>query len=513
MSELKTKIDFAKKLQVKRELARRNLLDFTKHMFEFHYQRPFNENWHHGYLAEILTAVYNGEITRLIISEPPSYTKTELSVRNMVPWSMGNNPQKKFIYATYGDTLSALVSQETREIVECQEYKHLFPATKINPNQNQKDHWTTTQGGRLFATSTSASITGIHCDIFLLDDPLKAMEAQSKAKREMIEQFYEGSVVTRLRDKKKGAIVLIAQRLHPEDLAGYLLKNNPEGWMEVKLQALNAQKTYYEFGRFSYTREQNEPLWIEYEDFEALMRAKKEMGYNFDVQYQQDPAISEFGFFKKEAWTWINDFDIPLQNLYIMIDPAMSKKEQSDNRAITCNGLSINERKEEQLIVMDCDFGVWDLEQFVAHIISMMMQYPKALVLLEEQGGGIIIDQALRKEILMRNAKARQIGLPLITNGIVTYKQPITISKNQKIMALQTYYHTGALKFRQTGRGMEQAQKEFLAWRPDIEHNKDDVIDTIASVLLLDGTKTAPKNTKALDARLEHRQKRPTWRI
>lgn len=498
----------------KRELARRNLLDFTKHMFEYHYQRPFKENWHHGYLCEILTAVNDGELTRVIISEPPSYTKTELCVRQFAPWALGNSSQKKFIYGTYGDDLSLLVSGETRGVVESKEYGQLFPHTNIDRNQNQKNHWTTTQGGRFFATSTSAAITGIHCDIFLLDDPLKAMEAHSKAKREMIEQFYEGSVVTRLRDKKKGAIVLIAQRLHPEDLAGYLLKNNPEGWLEVKLQALNPTKSYYEFGRFSYTREENEPLWIEYEDTEDLLRAKKEMGYNFDVQYQQDPAISEFGYFKKEAWTWINDFDIPQQNLYIMIDPAMSKRETSDNRAITCNGLSINDKKEEQLIVMDNDFGVWDMDTFVDHIIAMMNAYPTATVLLEEQGGGILIDQALRKEILRRNASAREKGGALIRNAVLTYKQSGSISKNQKITGLQTYYHTGALKFRLTGRGMEQMQKEFWAWRPDIEHNKDDCIDTVASCLLLDGTMTAPKNLKAFDARVERKRGHSkTWRI
>jgi hypothetical protein len=497
----------------KRELARRNLIDYVKYMFENSYHRPFNENWHHGYICEILTAFDAGEITRMIIEEPPSYTKTELCVRQFVPWSLGQDPQKKFIYGTYGDTLSTMVSNETRNNVESKAYHNLFPNVTLDRNQNQKDHWTTTDGGRFYATSTSAAVTGIHCDRFLLDDPLKATEAHSASARDSVYNFFTGSVLTRLRDKKRGGIGLIAQRIHPDDLTGRLLKENPELWTHVKLQALNAQRQYYAFGKFSYEREANEPLWIAYEDSDDLEKAKKEMGYNFDVQYQQDPAISEYGFFVKEDWTWINDFDIPEQNKYIMVDPAMSLKETSDNRAITCNGLSIDANKQELLITYDYDYGKWDLETFVEYIIGMMVDHPTAPVFLESQGGGILVEQALRKEILKRNAKARSIGLPLITNSITLYNAPNNISKNQKIMALQTYYHTSAWKFRRTGRGMEQFQKETWRWRPDIAHNDDNGIDTVASVLLLDGKLTAPKNTKALEQRVDRFKPKKTWRI
>lgn len=500
--------------QAKRELARRSLIEYTKYMFENAYHRPFKENWHHGYICEILTAVHRGELTRVIIEEPPSYTKTEICVRQFVPWSMGQDPQKKFIYGTYGDTLSTLVSNETRINIESKAYKNLFPQVILDRNQNQKDHWTTTDGGRFYATSTTAAVTGIHCDVFLLDDPLKAIEAHSASARDGVDNFYTGSVVTRLRDKKKGAIVIIAQRVHPDDLTGRRLKENPELWTHITLQALNAQKQYYTFGKFNYEREANEPLWIAYEDLQDLEKAKKEMGYNFDVQYQQDPAISEYGFFVKEAWTWISDFDIPEQNLYIMVDPSMSKKSTSDNRAITCIGLSMNAQKEEMLVVMDIDFGTWGLQDFLEHIIAMMALYPKAQVLMESQGGGLVFEQQVKKEIVKVNTKAKSLGLPIIQNSLMLYNAPNNENaKNQRISALQTYYDSGALKFRRTGRGMEQGQKEFWRWRPDIGHNDDNVIDTIASALLLDGTKTAPKNTKALEQRVDRFKHKKTWRI
>lgn len=504
----------AKILQAQRELARRDLLHYTKYMFQYAYQREFKENWHHGLICEVLTAVHNGELTRVIIDEPPSYTKTELCVRQFAPWSLGKNPQKKFIYGTYGDTLSSLVSNETRNNVESQAYKNLFPETIIDRNQNQKDHWTTTNNGRFYATSTSAAITGIHCDTFILDDPLKAIDAHSPSARKMVYDFYSGSVVTRLRDKQKGAIVLIAQRIHPEDLTGFLLEQNPDAWYHVKLQALNAQKQYYTFGKFSYERAANEPLWIEYENLEDLDRMKKEMGYNFDVQYQQDPTISEFGFFQKDAWSWISDFDIPEQNLYIMIDPAMSENAGSDRRAITTIGLSLK-NSEELIVVMDTDAGVWSLQDFLEHIIAMMKMYPTVPVFLESQGGGSIVIQQLRKEVNKYNVDAKQKGNIVVKNPITLYSAPTNKNaKNQRIAGLKTYYDSGSLKFRRTGRGMDDARKEFFKWRPDITWNEDNILDTIASVQLLDGKHTVPKNNQDAEKRLASRQRRrPSWRI
>lgn len=498
-------------LLAERELARRNLLSYVKYIFKYYYERPFIENWHHSYICEVLQAAYAGEVKRIIINLPPSYTKSELAVRQFGSWSLGRDPSRQIIYATYGDDLSTLMSVETRNIVESAAYKQIF-GTKLNQAQNQKFHWATQQGGRFFSTSTTATITGVHANLIVMDDPMKAMEAHSKAKREEVVQFYKSSIVSRLRDKKNGVIIIIAQRLHPEDLVGTLLDENPDGWMVVKLRGIAEEREHYSFGGFEYTREKGEALFRAYEDEEQLQLTRLEMGdVNFKTQYQQDPEISEAGFFEPERWHWIDDFDIPEQSRYILIDPAMSQKKESDLRAILAQGWSIDERERELVVNYDCDYGIWSMAEFVDHIIAMMMMYPDAAVLMEAAGGGLLIEQALRKEVTVRNAQLADRGMPTIINPISVFTPNRNITKNQRIMAMQTYYNTGQMKYRRTGRGMEQLKTEMFAFRPEIAHNKDNCIDAKSMGFVLRGSMVSAKQKNDVN-RKKVRQKR-TWRL
>lgn len=478
---------------LERELAKKNLFEYGKYMFSYYYKKPMKINWHHEYLSELLKAVRDGEINRLMINLPPNHSKSEFAVRLFASWVLGNDPSKKIIYASYGADLSTLISTETRDIVDNEIYKSLFPGTRLDNAQNSKDFWTTTKGGRFFATSTTATVTGVHADFFILDDPSKASEIYSEAKRKEVIRFYQDSVVTRLIDEDRSGIILIMQRLHQDDLSGYLMESQSELWTQVKLQSLNKEREIYEVGNFKYEREPNEPLYEASLNYNQLMRKKIEMGKSFEVQMQQNPEVSEAGFFEESSFTTITEFEIPEQNQYIFIDPAGSKSDSSDDRAIVVEGWSIDDRDMELVVCYDCDFGKWDMYEFCEHIISMMSIYPKADVLIESYGGGIFVEQALQREIAKRNAQLRAKGVPLLTNRVSSYPPSNKVSKEEKIMSMHPYYNLGQLRFRRSGRGMDQIKKELLAFDPEKKHNRDNCIDALSSGFALEGKKVVAK--------------------
>lgn len=109
------KLNLANRQILQRELAKRNLYDFMRYKFEYYYANPFLDNWHYGYLCEILDELLKGNIANLLISMPPSYGKSELIARTFIPFALGHNPALKFIYASYGDELSKSISVETRD--------------------------------------------------------------------------------------------------------------------------------------------------------------------------------------------------------------------------------------------------------------------------------------------------------------------------------------------------------------------------------------------------------------
>jgi hypothetical protein len=75
-------------------------------------------------------------------------------------------------------------------------------------------------------------------DLIVIDDPIKALDALSEAERRRVWEFYIGTLCTRLDDKKNGAIMIVMQRLHADDLVGRILDLEGEIWEVVSIPAI-----------------------------------------------------------------------------------------------------------------------------------------------------------------------------------------------------------------------------------------------------------------------------------
>jgi hypothetical protein len=78
------------------------------------------------------------------------------------------------------------------------------------------------------------------------EDRPKLQDAQSEAIRKKATQWYENTLLSRLDGKVRGAIVLVMQCLHLEDLAGHLVEKG--GFEHLCLPAI-AEKREVMFGR------------------------------------------------------------------------------------------------------------------------------------------------------------------------------------------------------------------------------------------------------------------------
>ena len=105
-------------------------------------------------------------------------------------------------------------------------YRRIFPTRLAAHRQAVQEFITTRQGYRL-ATSNGGVLTGRGADIILIDDPLKPEEALSDAQRQAANQWFSHTLYSRQNDKRHGAIVIIMQRLHEDDLVGHVLAQEP----------------------------------------------------------------------------------------------------------------------------------------------------------------------------------------------------------------------------------------------------------------------------------------------
>ncbi len=315
-------------------LLRTDLSFFTHKVFKtVDPSAIYLHNWHIDLIAEYLKACQCGDITRLIINIPPRHLKSISVAVSFPAWLLGHNPSEKIMCASYSQELSYKHSLDCRLVVESQWYKDTFPESVIVSDQNTKRKFVTTQRGHRIATSVGGTATGEGANFLIVDDPLSAMQGQSDVMRSTANSWFEQTFSSRLNDKKKGVIIIIMQRLHQDDLTGYLLKKG--GWDHLCLPMIAEKDEVLEKGVIRVCRTTGEYLHKERMGDKELESEKLALGsYAFSGQYQQRPSPEGGGEFRREWVKYYESIGVDNLNKYIVIDPANTKTRQSDYTAM-----------------------------------------------------------------------------------------------------------------------------------------------------------------------------------
>lgn len=282
------------------ELAREDFYFFSRYTFLRKKNFPWMKAKHHAQLCDALNRVYRGECKRLVINLPPRYSKTELAVVNWIAWCLGKVPDSEFIHISYAAPLALNNSSNARELVQHEVYGEIFPELELRKDSSAKGDWRTTKGGVVYATGAGGTVTGFGAGkarpgfggAIIIDDPHKPDEAGSDKVRGGVLDWFNNTLQSRV-NSADTPIIVIMQRLHEGDLAGWLLGRKPgepacaggngEVWEHVCFEALSTE---------------GEALWPEKHDVADLLRMQEAMPYVFAGQYQQRPSPLAGGIIK-----------------------------------------------------------------------------------------------------------------------------------------------------------------------------------------------------------------------
>jgi hypothetical protein len=289
--------------QVQLTLAKRSLSDFIRLYWRGIDPSIYCHNWHIDQICGHLQAVSAGKIRRLLITIPPRHMKS-ISVAVAWPaWSWLQDPgplrgpQCRFLFASYGHSLSIRDSVKCRRLIESQLYQADWSQCfRLTSDQNTKVRFENNAGGYRLATSVDGALTGEGGDIIVVDDPHNVREAESEAVRDATLAWWNEALSTRLNDARTGAYVIIMQRVHERDLAGHVLREG--GWTHLCLPA-RYEPEHPSGVSGDRRKEPGELLWPERFGEAEIGEMEIRLGaYGTAGQLQQRPAPREGGMFE-----------------------------------------------------------------------------------------------------------------------------------------------------------------------------------------------------------------------
>ena len=194
-------------------------------------------NWHLEAIAWQLERVRRGEVKRLIINMPPRSLKSIMASVSFPAFVLGHDPTQRVICVSYSGDLAKKFSNDFRAVIKSDWYQSIFPDSGVGPFKNNETEIELLARGFRLATSVGGTLTGRGGNLIIIDDPLKPDDAFSVERRSAGNQWFTNTLLSRLDDKRTGAIIVAMQRVHMHDMTGFLLGQSND-WEVLSLPAI-----------------------------------------------------------------------------------------------------------------------------------------------------------------------------------------------------------------------------------------------------------------------------------
>jgi len=367
---------------------------------ELHGKSAYLSNWHLEVLAAKLEEVRHGRCRRLIINIPPRHLKSHMATIAFPAWLLGHNPSTRILTVCYAQDLSDKFARDSRTLMNSPFYRALFE-TRLSSDRQAVSDFETTEGGYRLSSSISGGVTGFGADIIIVDDPMKAADAVSDVRRDSLNEWFDNTLRSRLNSQETGAVIIVMQRLHADDLVAHVQEN--EKWDVLSFPVIAIDDTDYKIStpygqRIIHRREGDvlQPALLPPALLDQLRQSMTE--YNFSAQYQQNPT-PRGGNMIKTGWLEyyepgkeLGKFDRIFQSW----DTANKAGELNDFSVCTTWG--VVGKNYYLLDVFRKKLNYPDLKNAV---MQLQKRYSNPVIVIEDNASGTQLIQDLKREGVM----------------------------------------------------------------------------------------------------------------
>ena len=395
-------------------LHERGFKDWFLFFFEEVEGYPFIIEPIHEDLFGCFQDIYDGKTTRQVINVPPRSAKTSMSIY-FIAYALAKNMKCNFIYTSFSQELLANNSRRLATILNNPLYGDMYfnnsqeidiedtvvddfwrEYYKLNYNNTFKftsKQITTNQGGVILFNSIGSSITGYGAALrgaksfsgcLCIDDANKPIEVHSERIRNKVIRYFEETLLSRLNNSNT-PIINIQQRLHLEDLSGFLIKE-------------------YNFSVLKKSLIENGICQIPNQYTQKRIEELQKNNYLFTSQYQQEPIQSGGNLIKTEWFRRYKEPDERYKQIYIVCDTAFSTKTSADNSAFMLAGITM----KNDLHILDMYVDKMDFIKLKSNLINFytksISKYSRfnsvSAIYIENKASGQSLIQELKQQRL-----------------------------------------------------------------------------------------------------------------
>lgn len=449
------------------KLYNKNLLnalirqDFASFIIKsFHTINPnvsYKHSWHIDLISDYLEAVRKFDIKRLIINLPPRSLKSICTSVAWPAWILANDPNKRILVSSYNSALSIKHSLDCRFILQSDWYKSLFPKSALNIQHNRKDKFLTTSNGFRFATSIGSSVIGEGGDYLIIDDPHNPTQIYSHKLRKKTIDWFEQSFMTRLNSLEHGAVVLVMQRLHIDDMSGHLLSSG--NWELLNIPVVAPRNIKYQINNNEYNYYEGDVLHKERNKIDMLNELEQQIGSkNYLAQYMQSPVVENYNLLSTQDVAYYETTPDKFEFYVQSWDTAIKTSEHSDYSVCT-------------------SWGVLDNRYYLISVFKEKMTYPTLKSTVEKYA-----QKYMPAHILIEDKASGQSIIQDLQ--LLNYKNIVPIKPIQdkvtRFASVVPMFQSGIVLFPARS-GINKTLISELTEFPNSKH--DDIVDSVSQFL------------------------------
>ena len=327
----------------------------------------------------------------LIVTMPPQHGKSMNLTETLPSWYLGNHPDNSVIEVSYNDTFAERFGMLNKRKIE--EYgAELFGIEIAKDSRSKSDFELQGYRGSMRSRGIKAGITGNPCHLMIIDDPIRNREeADSPTMRQKMIAGWMDNMKSRFAAKTK--VILILTRWHEEDLAGWLLVNDP--YVTILRLSCECDSEDDPLGR-----QIGDPLcpeigkdknWLE--GFKRSM-VRTEGTRSWNALYQGRPSSEQGNLIHRDWWQWYEERP-EMAQMILSVDASFKGNEDNDFVAVQCWG-----KRDANVYWLDGYKKHMDFPQTLKAVREMAKKWPQARpIYIEDKANGSAVIAMLQHEI------------------------------------------------------------------------------------------------------------------